>query len=185
MLTYFSPRLSTEHDRVANLISADEVIMDLFTGIGPFALLCAKRHKVQVYAIDINEQAIRCLEKSLSLNRLQGKVVPIVGNARQIIAEQLQHKADRIIMNLPHDAFAYLDVAVTALKHTGGFIHYYGITTAEKPLESLCATVITQLKEMGVKVQVVNTRIVRPAAPHEDMVVLDLHVESTDTITAT
>lgn len=180
--TYFSPRLSTEHDRIAKLVQKDEVIVDMFTGVGPFAIHSAKRKQALVYAIDINEAAIKCLRKSLTLNRLKGKVVPLVGDARTIIPQKLSQKADRIIMNLPHEALSYLDTAAKAMKPIGGIIHFYSITTTENPLEKLQTDVTNQLASLRFSIKEVHTRVVRPSAPYEDMVVFDLHLEGTDAI---
>ncbi len=174
--TYFSPRLGTEHDRIARLIQSGEVIVDMFTGVGPFALLAAKRQQVKVFAIDVNPQAIKCLQKSLELNRLIGEVIPLVGDARTIIGDQLAGKADRVIMNLPNDAFSFLDVASKAMKPNGGVIHFYGVTTEALSLETLANEVLDKLAEYGFDAKITISRVVRPAAPHEEQVVLDLHL---------
>lgn len=174
--TYFSPRLGTEHDRVASEVQPDEVIVDMFTGVGSFAMLAAKRQHVQVFAIDLNPHAIQCLQKSLELNRLVGEVVPLVGDARRIIQNQLSGKANRIIMNLPNDAFSFLDAAAKALHKNGGIIHYYGVVTESVTFESLGNAVVNKLAEFGYDATITNSRVVRPAAPHEDQVVLDLHL---------
>jgi tRNA (guanine37-N1)-methyltransferase len=174
--TYFSPRLSTEHDRIANLVQPDEVIVDMFTGVGPFALLTAKRQRVKVYAIDINEQAIQCLKKSLELNRLRGEVIALAGDARAIIEQSLKEPADRVIMNLPHSAIEYIEPALQALKSTGGIIHFYGITNESQSLETLADAVMTQITKCKRTAEILHTRTVRPSAPHEFQVVLDLRV---------
>lgn len=183
--TYFSPRLGSEHNRVADLVEPNEVIIDMFTGVGPFALLAAKRQSVKVYAIDINEPAIQCLRKSLELNRLTGEIVPLVGDARSIIQDQLVAKADRVIMNLPNNAVSFLDVAAMAIKAKGGIIHFYGITTETRPLEILSSEVLLELTKQGRTAQIGNSRIVRPSAPHEFQVVLDIQVDSRKTEMAT
>jgi tRNA (guanine37-N1)-methyltransferase len=174
--TYFSPRLGTEHDRVASLVRPSEVIVDMFTGVGPFALLAAKRQPVQVFAIDVNPQAIRCLQKSLELNRLVGEVVPLMGDARKIIHNQLGGKANRVIMNLPNDAFSFLDAAAETLHKKGGIIHYYGVVTETVTLESLETVVTNELANFRYDAQITNKRVIRPAAPHEDQIVFDLHL---------
>lgn len=174
--TYFSPRLATEHDRVTALIQPNEVIVDMFAGIGPFAILAAARHNVKVFAIDINNQAIQCLQKSLKLNRLIGQVIPILGDARTIIQKQLKGQADRVIMNLPNEAFEYLDAASTAIKPQGGIIHFYGITTESIDLEELGSQIRKKLADYDWKVKIVNAKIVRPSAPHEFQSVFDLEV---------
>ncbi|MFX1319724.1 MAG: class I SAM-dependent methyltransferase family protein [Promethearchaeota archaeon] len=183
--TYFSPRLGTEHDRVAGQVQSGEVIVDMFTGVGPFALLAAKRQPVQVFAIDVNPQAIQCLKKSLELNRLVGEIVPIVGDARVIINEQLAQKADRVIMNLPNEAFLFLDAAVTVLNPKGGIIHFYGVTSPSLSDEALQSKVLDRLADLGWKATVTHLRSVRPAAPHEDQIALDLHVVPGTTRSAT
>ncbi len=183
--TYFSPRLGTEHDRVTQLVEAQEVIVDMFTGVGPFALLAAKRQPVTVYAIDVNEQAIQCLKRSLTLNRLTGEVIPLIGDARKIIQDQLEKKANRVIMNLPHNAFDFLDVAAAAISSSGGIIHFYGVTTESRSLETLCDEVIAELGNFERKASVSGTRIVRPFAPHESQVAIDLQVAPENTIRVT
>lgn len=179
--TYFSPRLSTEHNRVASLVQPGEVILDMFTGVGPFALLAAKQQNVTVYAIDINPHAIKCLERSLKLNRLEGQIIPIVGDCRQVVQDQLRHSMDRIIMNLPHGAFPYIDVAAASIKPEGGIIHFYGNASKEKPLDELCTRVVAELARHGQTAIISNSRRVRPSGPHEFQVVLDLDIAGTET----
>src|SRR3989449_9303177 len=40
---YFSPRLASERQRIAGLVLEGEVVADPFAGVGPFAILIAKR----------------------------------------------------------------------------------------------------------------------------------------------
>ncbi|MEM4713775.1 MAG: class I SAM-dependent methyltransferase family protein, partial [Candidatus Bathyarchaeia archaeon] len=102
---YFSPRLSHEHKRVASTVKEGETVIDMFAGVGPFSILIAKIHeRVKVYAVDINPEAFALLEKNVRLNRVEGKVHPILGNAKQIIKQKLRGLADRVIMNLPEKA---------------------------------------------------------------------------------
>ena len=174
--TYFSPRLSTEHDRVANLVQPDEVVVDMFTGVGPFALLIAKRQQAKVYAIDMNEAAIHCLQKSRDLNQLRGEVVALTGDARTLIEQSLHGEADRVIMNLPHSAMEFIDSAVQALKPTGGVVHFYNITSDTQSLDSVTKTVMNRVAQCNRSAKVIFSRTVRPAAPHEFQVVIDLQV---------
>ncbi len=179
--TYFSPRLSTEHNRIANLVQPNEVIVDMFTGVGPFALLIAKRHNATVYAIDINAAAIKCLRKSMTLNRLKGTVIPMVGDSRQLIQKHLANVANRIIMNLPHDAKEYLDAAVLALKPTVGILHFYGITADEEnKIEALKNEIKGNIVALGREVNSVTGRIIRPVAPHWNQVVFDFNLTGID-----
>ncbi|RMG41386.1 MAG: class I SAM-dependent methyltransferase family protein, partial [Methanobacteriota archaeon] len=76
---YFSPRLSTEHARVASLANEGERILDMFCGVGSFPLHIAKNVDAEITAIDLNPDAIECLKKSIALNRktLKGRINPI------------------------------------------------------------------------------------------------------------
>jgi len=121
---FFSPRLATERDSVSKQVHPGEVVVDMFAGIGPFSIMIAKfRSPKVVYAIDVNPDAIAFMKENIELNRVEG-VEPILGDAREEV-KKLQ-KADRIIMNLPHDACNYVPDALSALK-PGGVIHYYEI----------------------------------------------------------
>ncbi|MFB5633141.1 MAG: class I SAM-dependent methyltransferase family protein, partial [Nitrosopumilus sp.] len=42
---FFSPRLSTERDRIANLIQEGEVMTNMFAGVGMFSIIAAKKKK--------------------------------------------------------------------------------------------------------------------------------------------
>lgn len=121
---FFSPRLATERDQVSRQVKPGEVVVDMFAGIGPFSIMIAKsRSPKVVYAIDINPVAIEFMKENIALNRVHG-VEPILGDAREVIGRL--EKADRVIMNLPHDACNYVQDAIRALK-PGGVLHYYEI----------------------------------------------------------
>ena len=40
---YFSPRLGDEHKRVSDKVKNDEIVVDLFTGVGSFPLHIARK----------------------------------------------------------------------------------------------------------------------------------------------
>jgi tRNA (guanine37-N1)-methyltransferase len=123
-LVYFSPRLATEHWRVAQMVRDDEVVIDMFCGAGPFAILIVKnKNPKKIHAIDVNEKAIEFLKQNIERNRVTN-IVAYVGDSKVIVTEL--EPADRIIMNLPHTAFEFLDVALMNVKN-GGVIHYYEI----------------------------------------------------------
>ena len=39
---YFNPRLCTEHGRVTSLVQKGDVMLDVFAGVGPFSVACAR-----------------------------------------------------------------------------------------------------------------------------------------------
>lgn len=125
---YFSPRLATERMLISKDVKDGEFIIDMFAGIGPFSLNIAKNKKCKIIAIDSNPDAISNLEENISLNRLAGTVIPVCGDAAVKIAEF--GNADRIIMNLPHGAFMFVEKALKSLK-VKGTLNYYEINTVE------------------------------------------------------
>jgi len=123
---YFSPRLSHEHMRVASLVKSGETVLDLFVGVGPFSVLIAQRNpNVKVYAVDLNPDAVELLKLNIRVNRVENRIFPILGDARQIPATRLKASADRVIMNLPETAIEFVDAAIQAIKLEGGMTHFY------------------------------------------------------------
>ena len=155
---YFSPRLATERKRVADSVKDGEVIVDMFAGVGPFPVLIAKNHDVKIYAVDINPEAYKYAEKNIELNKVQDKVIPILGDVREVLKNK-DVKADRIIMNLPGSAYEFLDTAVQHIK-PGGIIHYYEFSEGfEKPVERLEEAAYPR------KVEILDKRKVRSRSP--------------------
>ncbi|MCX8153164.1 MAG: methyltransferase, partial [Candidatus Bathyarchaeota archaeon] len=175
---YFSPRLSQEHYRVASLVSKNEVVVDLFSGVGPFAVLIAKKNdEAKVYAVDINPDAVALLKRNIRLNRVENRVIPIQGDAKQVIEKQLAGIADRVIMNLPEKAIGYVDVACKALKDAGGIIHFYCFIRRPNSLEEMKLCFSNAVEKTGRKVAAfLFARSVRETAPYEQQMVLDAKI---------
>ncbi|MEM3672684.1 MAG: class I SAM-dependent methyltransferase family protein [Candidatus Bathyarchaeia archaeon] len=172
---YFSARLAYEHKRVASLVRDGETVIDMFAGVGPFSILIARTHeRVKVYAIDVNSYAVELLRNNIKLNRVEDKVRPLLGDARQIIEERLVGVADRVIMNLPEKAIEFADVACKALKPEGGVVHFYSFVDANNSLESVKLRFIETVEKSGRRVEkILFSRFVRETAPYEWQVVLD------------
>jgi len=176
--TYFSPRLSHEHERVASQVGEGETVIDMFAGVGPFPILIAKKcENVRVYAIDVNPDAIQYLKRNISINHVQDRVTPILGDARQVIRKKLSGVADRVIMNLPEKSIEYVDTACEALKPEGGIMHYYEFVNTPDPLETSKLRLIEAMKKANRKVKKIpSARIVRATAPYTWQVVVDAEV---------
>ncbi|MCD6341158.1 MAG: class I SAM-dependent methyltransferase family protein [Desulfurococcales archaeon] len=123
---YYNPSLSEEHRRIARKVRDGEVIIDLFAGVGPFALHILTSRRCRVYVVDINPDAILCFLKSIELNRREivGEFVAVIGDALKLAEVLRDECADRIIMNLPHKAPEYIPEVITKVK-VGGILHVY------------------------------------------------------------
>jgi tRNA (guanine37-N1)-methyltransferase len=175
---YFSPRLSQEHNRVASLVKKSETVLDLFAGVGPFSVLIAKNNAdAKVYAVDINPEAIELLERNIRLNRVENRVIPIQGDARQAVEERLTGIADRVIMNLPEKALEFVDTACKAIKPAGGIAHYYAFIRLPDSLENAQQRFSEAVEKTGRKVDAfLFAKTVRETAPYEWQVVLDARI---------
>jgi len=124
--TYFSGREGTERLRIAETIKPKETVLVMFAGIGPFSILIAKKQPDvdKIPSIEINPDAVEYMKENIQLNKVQKKVIPILGDVREK-SEEWIGKCDRVVMPLPHDARKYLKLAYKCLKPEGGVIHLY------------------------------------------------------------
>ena len=172
---FFSPRLSTERERIANLINDGETVINMFGGVGMFSIIAAKKKKCNIYNIDINPDAIELCKKSIRLNKLKGQVETIVGDASKIIEEGLADKGDRILMLLPERSDEFLDSAIKATK-SGGIIHYYSHQHADKRQDAAELSKQHFLQMTSVKLEILGGRMVRPVGPHYYQTVVDARI---------
>lgn len=118
---YFSARLSTERRRLLDQVKSGEQVLDMFSGVGPFAITLAERAAL-VVASDINPGAVRLMLRNISLNRMNN-ILPLLADARNL-PEILPFRFDRVVMNLPLGSRKFLDTAFGLCKR-GGIIHFY------------------------------------------------------------
>jgi tRNA (guanine37-N1)-methyltransferase len=171
---YFSPRLATEHMRVASQARANDVITDMFCGVGPFSILIAKLKRAFVNAIDINPEAINYLKTNCILNKVENFVHPMLGDARKLISENLKSTSDRIIMNLPAESLEFVDAACLALKPEGGVVHSYQFQTDPEPLKKAAEALRISVESANRRIRrVIEARLVKSVAPHEWHVAVD------------
>ncbi len=172
---FFSPRLSTERERIANLIQDGEIMTNMFAGIGMFSIMAAKKKKCTVFSIDINPIASKLCKKNIEINKLVGKVISINGDASKIIEEQLMDKSDRTLMLLPERSDEFLDAAINATKD-GGIIHYYSHIHADKKSEARKLSEEHYLQVTPVKSEILFSKIVRAVGPRYYQTVVDVRI---------
>ena len=172
---FFSPRLSTERERIAGLVKEGEVIINMFGGVGMFSLLVAKETACTVYNIDINPVAAQLCKENVQINKLKGEVISLNGDATQIINEQLAGKADRILMLLPERSDEFLNSALNGLKKKGT-IHYYSHMHADKKQDAPKLSEEHFLSVNKTNAEIITSRNVRPVGPRFYQTVVDVKI---------
>jgi len=176
---YFSPRLSHERSRIAGIVKPKETVVNMFAGVGCFSIMIAKQVNMsKVFSIDVNPAAIQFMRENIRLNRVYDKIIPLLGDSKEIISNRLQRVANRVLMPLPEKAFEYLPHALSALKASGGWIHYYDFEHAKKtenPTEKTRLKVAQKLASLNVNFELPYSRVVRTTGPNWYQVVLDIH----------
>jgi len=176
---YISPALNYEHRRIAEKVYDNETIINMFAGIGLFSIVSALKKKITVYSIDVNPYAYYYMVKSIGLNKLKGEVIPILGDAKDVIEKELSKIADRVLMPLPELVYDYLKYALYALKPKG-FLHVYLFAKGRNREEAKINAIgdYTQfLKKYVKKAHVKEVRVIRSVGTKKYQVVIDYYVE--------
>lgn len=172
---FFSPRLSTERERIANLVKEGETVINMFAGVGMFSITAAKKKKCLVYSIDINPVASKLCEKNIINNKLLGKVISINGDATTVINEKLVGVGDRTLMLLPERSDEFLETAISATKDKG-IIHYYAHTHADTKQNAPKISEKHFLEISPVNSEILDSRVVRAVGPRYYQTVVDVKI---------
>jgi tRNA (guanine37-N1)-methyltransferase len=175
---YFNPRLAHERLRVAKQVKENEVVVDMFAGVGPYSILIAKLQPTsRVYSIDINPSALKYLEANTFGNRVADRVAPLLGDARELSKLKVRGIADRVIMNLPSEAGNYIDAALRTLKTDGGIVHFYQFTQRDTIVDSVKDSFKSSVVDMNREVKSLNfCKAIREIAPGKVQVAMDVAV---------
>lgn len=174
---YFSPRLSTERQRIACLVGDDEVLVNMFAGVGTYSIIAAKVNRTcKVYSIDSNPVANELCAENARLNKVADRVVPVCADAIEAIKSQLSGIADRVLMPLPERAKEFVDPAVMALKGRG-VVHYFAHIKADgkKAAKEVGSNDATEAFK-NYEHRVLETTTVREVGPRIYQIVADVQV---------
>jgi tRNA (guanine37-N1)-methyltransferase len=176
--TYFSPRLSTERLRIAKLIEPNEVIVNMFGGVGTFSIIISRYNKsTKVYSIDSNPIATDMCRQNIEINKLTGNVIPVLGDAEQEIHKSLKGIAKRVLMPLPEKARDFVDAAVSSLENGSGIIHYFCHVGADNKKTAIQNGVMDTSESFSKFNHTIrNVRVVREVGPRFYQIVSDVLV---------
>ena len=174
---FFSPRLSTEHQRVVQMVHQGEHVVDMFAGVGPFSILIAKRvGDVKVEAVDANPEAIELVRENARTNKVESKVHAHLGDARDIIRKELAQTASRVIMNHPSASKDFIRDACDAILPSGGVIHYYTFAGENWEADSRSEVELGVGASGYIPERVLGVHRVREVAPMKWQVAVDIRI---------
>ncbi|GMH05673.1 hypothetical protein Nepgr_007513 [Nepenthes gracilis] len=169
---YWNSRLATERQRLVSCFTQDDVVCDVFSGVGPIAIAAAKKVK-HVYANDLNPYAVDYLQRNCVLNKVERKIEVFNMDGRRFIDAMFSTEKGRsitqVVMNLPNDAAEYLDAFRGLFRNkpndkacTLPAIHVYGFSKAEDPEFDFHERIRIALLEAAVAVDIRRVRLVAP-----------------------
>ena len=174
----FSPGNKAERARMGDAVSEGERVLDMFAGIGYFALPMA-RAGAAVTAVEQNPAAFRFLTENAQLNDVAGNLDAVLGDCREVEAS-----VDRAVMGY-YDALGgpvagerpgYLAAALDALE-PGGVLHVH----AAVPEAELWDRPVGRLREgcerAGRDVAILDRRRVKSHSEGVCHVVLDARID--------
>ena len=161
---------NNERLRIAKLVEDDEVVLDMFAGIGYFSIpIGVHSNAKKIYSIEINPNSYFYLSENIKLNKLEN-VTPILGDCK---IHAPKYKADRIVMGYVKTTHHYLDVAINCLNE-GGILHYHE-TVPEKLMKTRPVDrIISQADNRDVEILKINK--IKKYAPGVEHVVVDARI---------
>jgi tRNA wybutosine-synthesizing protein 2 len=164
----------TERVRAGRLVQPGETVVDLFAGIGYFALPAAIVGRAAVvHAVDRNPLSIQYLEENARRNRVASTVRPILGDNRTV--ELPAHSADRVFLGYLPSALPWVPIALGRVRGTGGWLHVHLATDARDALPSAERSVAEAVESAGGQLGAPpRAREVKPYGPGRTHVVVDV-----------
>ncbi len=181
---FFSPRLSHERERIAGLVRDGETVLNMFGGVGTFSIVAAMRAACTIYNVDSNPVASALCEENVALNeytrrkrkrKMAGTVIPICGEASQVVRERFDSAADRTMMLLPERSDEFLKHAAYATAD-GGTIHYYSHVHADSRRDAPGLSEEHYMAMAPVRSEILGSRIVRAVGPRYYQTVVDARI---------
>ncbi|MAP85386.1 MAG: hypothetical protein CL979_02250 [Euryarchaeota archaeon] len=172
----FSSGNVNERRRMGEVTQDDEVLVDLYAGIGYYTLPALVHGGASmVHACEWNPEAIEALKWGLETNGVDQRCVVHEGDSREA-SKSLEGVADRVFLGLLPSSEDGLEVALRVLSQDGGTLHIHGLAPSSdhsswaEGVEASASAIRPGSHNRSGLVRV------KSYAPHWDHVVLDLSV---------
>jgi tRNA wybutosine-synthesizing protein 2 len=166
----------TERARVGRLVRPEEVVVDLFAGIGYFAIPAARLGRARrVIAVEKNPVAVHYLLENVVLNHVEHQVEVMAGDNR--IVPLPRSEADRVFLGYLPSAVRWVPRALRTLRPEGGWLHVHLVADAREARTRAAEEVERALLDAGAApTGSLVAREVKPYGPGRTHVVVDAKV---------
>ncbi|HXQ49446.1 MAG TPA: 50S ribosomal protein L11 methyltransferase, partial [Thermoplasmata archaeon] len=163
----------TERARAGRLVRPGETVVDLFAGIGYFALPAAVVGRAaRVVAVDRNPLSVHYLEENARRNGVADRVEGFLGDNRSVALPPIA--ADRVFLGYLPSALPWVGRAVPLLRLAGGWLHVHTVVDARGARTVAEAAVARAATEAGGTLDgPAQAREVKPYGPGRTHVVVD------------
>uniref|UniRef100_A0A0E0LL90 tRNA wybutosine-synthesizing protein 2/3/4 n=1 Tax=Oryza punctata TaxID=4537 RepID=A0A0E0LL90_ORYPU len=178
----FSSGNRSEKLRMGKLDCSDEVVVDLFAGIGYFVLpFLVKANAKLVYACEWNPHALEALRRNVMDNHVADRCIILEGDNRLTAPKGI---ADRVCLGLLPSSECSWDTAVRALRAEGGMLHIHGnVNDSDETLwlDNVVESITNIAKTHGLswKVTMEHVERVKWYGPHIRHLVVDVKCRAT------
>lgn len=168
----------TERRRAGRLVQPGQTVVDLFAGIGYFAIPAARLGgAARVLAVDRNPVAIEYLTENARRNGVASRVVPILGDNRTVPLPT--GEADHVFLGYLPSALPWVERAVSLLRASGGDLHVHTVADSRRAVADAEEAVLRAVQAAGGTVHgMPQGREVKPYGPGRTHVVVDVRVLS-------
>ena len=166
----FSGGNKRERMRLSGLVKNGEIVVDMFSCVGQFALPIAKSVDIETTAIEINHEAYQFLLENIRLNGLEDKMEAILGDCRKVHPKGV---ANRVIMGYLHNTVEYLPHALETLIDEGGVVHMH-MNTPKDRLKDVISDIHQVCQDHGYS-SAVSTHLVKNYSPGIGHYVFDVN----------
>ena len=165
----------TERRRAGELVRPGETVVDLFAGIGYFAIPAARAGAARVLAVEKNPLAVRYLRENALRNGVGPQIEVIPGDNRTVALPLAV--ADRVFLGYLPSSVPWLPRALELVRPEGAWLHVHLVADAtaagERAAEAVARALAVEGASLGAPVR---AREVKPYGPGRSHVVVDARV---------
>jgi tRNA wybutosine-synthesizing protein 2 len=170
----FSSGNMSERLHMSKISCKDEIIIDLFAGIGYFTIpIAVHANPKKIYACEKNPLSFRYLKENISLNHVTEIVEPLHGDNREVAPEDA---ADRVIMGYIGGTEDFFNKAIKCLKDNKGIIHFHEKYPEKMHLDEVTKDFEEKVKMFNRKINILDLRNIKSYAPGISHFVFDFEI---------